>query len=636
MTQKILFWLVLSFCLSAQAQAEDAKALLQRAFETHGGDALRTVHTYQDEGEVSGPTGNPIGYKTYLDLDKGHVRFEAYQDGQIAVVQQLLSKAVQLWTPQAGVTPLAAAQGGEDLRRSLFQSVFNLREGAAGFDRVTSKGEQTWDDVTGRAVEVVRGGFVTTLLLAENGTLLGERYASTATGETTVLYRNYKTVEKIKFPTAGDIYVSGMSARVGNQDVGDVRVNEDLTTAFTPLERLERADLTITPEALTWVREHAIPFDAVEAGGSFDDLTPLKKAIGDARVVALGEQTHGTQEFFKMKHRLLEFLASEMDYSIFAIEANMPEAYRLNEYVLTGKGDPAALLEGMYFWTWDTQEVLDMIEWMRAYNASGRGSVQFTGFDMQFPNVAAENVQTFLEKADPDYWQEIKSLYSEVRRLDADAAPKTSIPLQKPLEEVVARLETNAPRYRKSAPAGEVAWAVQNARVVAQAVGVITGGTSYRDRAMAENVGWILAQNPGAKAVLWAHNGHVQQREGWMGYDLSERYGDDYLAVGFSMNRGVYTAVEPGEGVTTDNTAGAASKRTVDGFLNAVELPRFILDVRQAASSPATTWLAEERLFRSIGAVAVEDVSAFAPAVIDRDYDLLVFIAETTASTPLR
>lgn len=641
MNRKILFWIILSVCLSAQAQATGAEALLQRAFETHGSDALRVIQTYQDEGTLTyfDPTGKPVNiltYKTYLDLTKDRVRFEAYQDGQLAFVQQLLPKAVQLWLPQNGVTPLAAAQGGEELRRSLFQSVFNLREGAAGFDRVTSKGEQTWDDVTGRAVEVVRGGFATTLLLAEDGTLLGERYVSAVTGETTTLYRDYRVVNKIKFPNAADVYVSGMPARVGTQAVSDVRVNKSLATAFTPLERLETADLTITPEALTWVREHAISFRTVETNGSFDDLTPLKKAIGDARIVALGEQTHGTQEFFKMKHRLLEFLASEMGYSIFAIEANMPEAYRLNEYVLTGKGDPAALLEGMYFWTWDTQEVLDMIEWMRAYNASGRGPVQFTGFDMQFPNVAAENVQTFLEKVDPGYWQEIKNLYARVGQLDSNTTSETSIRLRKPLEEVVTHFETNAPRYRKSEPASEVAWAVQNARIVAQAVGVITGGTRYRDQAMAENVGWILAQNPGAKAVLWAHNGHVQQREGWMGYDLSERYGDAYLAVGFSMNRGTYTAVKPGEGVTTDNTAGAASRRTVDGFLNAVGLPRFILDVRQAASSPAATWLAEERLFRSIGAVAVEDVSAFAPAVIDQDYDLLVFIAETTASTPLR
>ncbi len=74
----------------------------------------------------------------------------------------------------------------------------------------------------------------------------------------------------------------------------------------------------------------------------------LKDVVGDARIVSLGEATHGTREFFRMKHRMLEFLATEMRFSIFSIEANMPEAYRLNDYVLNGVGDPKKLLAGMY------------------------------------------------------------------------------------------------------------------------------------------------------------------------------------------------------------------------------------------------------------------------------------------------
>jgi hypothetical protein len=70
---------------------------------------------------------------------------------------------------------------------------------------------------------------------------------------------------------------------------------------------------------------------------------------------------------------MLEFLATEMGFTIFSIEANMPEAYRLNDYVLNGNGDPAKLIKGMYFWTWDTQEVLDMVLWMREFNKSGKG-----------------------------------------------------------------------------------------------------------------------------------------------------------------------------------------------------------------------------------------------------------------------
>ena len=152
-----------------------------------------------------------------------------------------------------------------------------------------------------------------------------------------------------------------------------------------------------------WIRANAIRLNTPEAGHGFDDMQPLKKVIGDARVVELGEATHGTREFFQLKHRMLEFLATQMGFTIFSIEANMPEAYKLNDYVLTGKGDPKELLKGMYFWTWDTEEVLDMILWMRKFNESGKGRIEFTGFDMQTPNVALGIVRGFVGKYDEDY-----------------------------------------------------------------------------------------------------------------------------------------------------------------------------------------------------------------------------------------
>src|SRR5262245_4388899 len=100
-----------------------------------------------------------------------------------------------------------------------------------------------------------------------------------------------------------------------------------------------------------WIRDNAIRLATPVAGHGFDDMQPLKKVVGEARIVSLGEATHGTREFFQLKHRVLEFLATEMGFTIFSIEANMPEAYRLNDFVLKGTGDPAKLIKGMYFWT---------------------------------------------------------------------------------------------------------------------------------------------------------------------------------------------------------------------------------------------------------------------------------------------
>src|SRR5687768_990521 len=129
--------------------------------------------------------------------------------------------------------------------------------------------------------------------------------------------------------------------------------------------------------AVAWIKEHAVRLKSVQAGAGFEDLQPLKKIIGDARIVSLGESTHGSREIFQMKHRLVEFLASEMGFTIFSIEANMPESYRINGYVLGGEGDPDKLIAGMYFWTWNTREVKSMVEWMRTFNASKKGRIEF-------------------------------------------------------------------------------------------------------------------------------------------------------------------------------------------------------------------------------------------------------------------
>ena len=243
--------------------------------------------------------------------------------------------------------------------------------------------------------------------------------------------------------------------------------------------------------------------------------------IGNARIVSLGEDTHGTREFFQMKHRLTEFLASEMGFTLFAIEANMPEAYKMNDYVLTGKGDPRELLKGMYFWTWNTQEVLDMVEWMRAFNQSGRGRIQFPGFDMQEPKVAAGIVNAFVVKAEPDYSREagqnLAQVQTAVDALHHGGRNNGQLgPVADAARSVYEHLAGRRDAYLARFPREDVDWAIQNARVVLQSVQYFTG-PAYRDESMATNIEWILDQNPGEKIVLWAHNLHVGKQEEQMG-----------------------------------------------------------------------------------------------------------------------
>ncbi|WP_373497012.1 hypothetical protein [Aquiflexum sp.] len=102
-----------------------------------------------------------------------------------------------------------------------------------------------------------------------------------------------------------------------------------------------------TTEVVTvWLKQHSIPVKYIEAGNDFSDLLPLKKILQDVQIVGLGEATHGTKEFFQIKHRLMEFLVTQMDYTAFALEASYSDCQPINDYILTGKGDRAKVLTG--------------------------------------------------------------------------------------------------------------------------------------------------------------------------------------------------------------------------------------------------------------------------------------------------
>ncbi len=394
---------------------------------------------------------------------------------------------------------------------------------------------------------------------------------------------------------------------------------------------------------IAWIGRHAVPIETADPEAGAGDLEPLKKIIGDARIVALGEGTHGTREFFQMKDRITRFLAEQMGFTVFAIEANMPEARRVNRYVLAGEGDPKKALAGMYFWTWNTREVLDMIEWMRRFNASGKGRIEFRGFDMQFPNVAMEDVREFVERADPEYLKLLSEAYEKVKNsYDAHQADRAGTD-EKVYEtwheagrQVLDHLQANRDRYMKDFAPEEVDRAIQDARIVVQAVQALLPDEPSRDQCMARNVDWILEHTPpGTKIVLWAHNGHISKKGRYpsMGKFLHEEHGSELLVVGFAFHEGQYTAIGD-QGLGTYGTL-ASQPGSVEWALHQSGLPGLILDLRRAdVKSPDSAWLRKELDFRSIGALAVDD--AFNSTVVADEFDVLIYFDQTRPSVPLR
>ena len=327
----------------------------------------------------------------------------------------------------------------------------------------------------------------------------------------------------------------------------------------------------------------------------------------------------------------------------------MPEAYRMNEYVLTGEGDPRELLDGMYFWTWNTQEVLDMILWMREYNASGQGIMQFTGFDMQFPTVAMEEVRSFVEQYEPAYLAQFNNAYKVVKDVyEAQRGQEASADrLEAWQDEAQAVLEhlTNNQTSYIAADKSELAWAVQNARIVLQgAQQRLLNATPFdypsRDESMAANVEWILDQNPEAKVVLWAHNAHVKESNQWqkvMGEYLSEKLGDDYFSIGFAFYKGGFQARPRSGEAPRVHFAEAAPAESIEGAFHALGLPFFALDLRGVRQDERALWLVKPQNARMIiGAVAFESQLSFSRKQLLYDYDALIFVDQMTPTHLLR
>jgi len=189
----------------------------------------------------------------------------------------------------------------------------------------------------------------------------------------------------------------------------------DRETTFEPPLRAEQRAAVVRD-----LCAHVLPFRSVLAGNGFDDLTGLDRLIGDARIVALGEASHGTAEFFQMKHRLLEYLVERKGFTVFAIEGNWPEALVADRFIKTGEGDAGAALAAMYFWTWQTEELSALLHWMRHYNATRgeRPILSFAGFDMQVPNVAMKRVIDFLDRTSSADRDAVRALYDGIEKLD--------------------------------------------------------------------------------------------------------------------------------------------------------------------------------------------------------------------------
>ena len=316
----------------------------------------------------------------------------------------------------------------------------------------------------------------------------------------------------------------------------------------------------------------------------------------------------------------------------------MPEAHRLNDFILTGKGNPEGLIKGMYFWTWNTHEVLDLVLWMREFNRSGKGHIEFTGFDMQNPTMAMTILIDFVLLHNPELLTSAQHLREHIQLVGSlHSSPQVADFKQLATES--ESLEKQLAISSVNPVPKDIGWAMQMARIVHQWASM-QGGEKTRDECMADNVKWIAGNSPKSKIILWAHNGHVTyDGDSYvpMGAYLKRYFGPQLVSFGFVFDHGSFRALGEGNRPTSFEI-GPAPDGSLDHALASIGSPLFALDLRGLApDTSAGKWASEPHPSRSIGAVfrGPDDPSTIVEVPITKRFDAILFVNETSPSIPI-
>lgn len=399
-------------------------------------------------------------------------------------------------------------------------------------------------------------------------------------------------------------------------------------------------DYTANKKEIGWLRNQCIKINTDKPGSNFQDLEPLKQYIGNSRIVGLGENTHGSSEIFGMKHRLIEFLITEMGFSILSVEANMPEAYNLNEFVLNGKGDPVTLVKGLNTFALNTEEFLKLILWMNNYNTKDMGKVQLTGFDMSTAfDGALQNINKYAENHDRSLKLKIDSIKSIIENFSSNmnhsssSLEELSQELNRMSKNIGSYIAENKYSVIKISSERDFNWLLQNAVIMSQSSdprNLVNG--VFRNVCMAENIKWILDNNPGSKIILWAHNGHLTKKSGSAGYFISKKFGNDYFNIGFLSNSGNFTAVNSSQKLTSDNLFDNSFPGSLEYSFHKTSVPMFFFDFGKISEDePNSMWLKREFYYRTIGSSAQEN-KQFLAERISRYFNSIIYIDSTHAS----
>jgi protein-L-isoaspartate(D-aspartate) O-methyltransferase len=395
------------------------------------------------------------------------------------------------------------------------------------------------------------------------------------------------------------------------------------------------------------------------------DLKPMLKRIGDARVVLLGEATHGTSEFYRMRERISRELIEHKGFNFIAIEGDWPDAACIDRYVRYSTVQPTEWMAFARFpvWMWRNREVRQFVDWLRTHNGGVKQSerVAFHGLDLYSLYNSIQSVLTYLDSVDPKTAEVARRRYGCLTPWQSDPAVYGHATLTgkyHTCEHEVTSMLTELLKKRQvyAEHDGErFLDAVQNARLVANAeryYRIMYYGSraswNLRDGHMFETLKNLLSfHGPRSKGIVWAHNSHVgdsaatemsARDEYNIGHLCREEFGRASYSVGFGTNTGTVAAASNWDEPMQIKTVRPALAGSYERLCHETGAPRFLLPLREVGPGSRAAQLLKPRLERAIGVIyrpETELQSHYFEALLPRQFDEYIWFDETKAVTPI-
>ena len=412
--------------------------------------------------------------------------------------------------------------------------------------------------------------------------------------------------------------------------------------------------------------------DAVAITGAATDYDVLLEMVGNRRFVLLGEASHGTHEFYRERARITKRLIEEKGFNAVAVEADWPDAYRVNRYVMGQSSDAdadAALADFQRFpaWMWRNRDIVGFVEWLRARNdahAHHQTKARFCGLDLYSLRASMEAVVTYLESVDPEAALAARERYSCFDHVGAEGTRygyAVALDLKLPCErEVLAQLVDL--RRRSDEILARDGWtaedeyffAEQNARLVLHAEEYYrqmyraeVSSWNLRDRHMATALEALVAhldhQLGLSRIVVWEHNSHIGDARATemgaagelnVGQLVRRRWGAESLLVGFTTHHGRVTAASDWGGPVERKHVRPALAASYEHVFHETGTDRFLLPLSGASREA----LLDPRLERAIGVIyrpQTERASHWFHARLPDQFDAVIHFDRTTAVEPL-